>query len=128
MSVIEQPLADYDVEQVRRDFPILSTTVRGKRLAFLDTAASSQRPASVIEAIVHYETHLHANVHRGVYELSQKATDAFEAARERVRQRKHIKLLSRGSSRHFMVFRRVFFKLFRRRGKQFSLEEDKDRG
>ncbi|MCE2715629.1 MAG: cysteine desulfurase [Acidibacter sp.] len=85
MSVIEQPLADYDVEQVRRDFPILSTTVRGKRLAFLDTAASSQRPASVIEAIVHYETHLHANVHRGVYELSQKATDAFEAARERVR-------------------------------------------
>ena len=85
MSVIEPPLADYDVEQVRRDFPILSTTVRGKRLAFLDTAASSQRPASVIEAIVHYETHLHANVHRGVYELSQKATDAFEAARERVR-------------------------------------------
>jgi len=85
MSVIEQPLADYDVEQVRRDFPILSTTVRGKRLAFLDTAASSQRPACVIEAIVHYETHLHANVHRGVYELSQKATDAFEAARERVR-------------------------------------------
>jgi cysteine desulfurase/selenocysteine lyase len=85
MNLIEQPLAQYDVERVRQDFPILSTKVRGKRLAFLDTAASSQRPASVIEAIVHYERHLHANVHRGVYELSQKATDAFEAARERVR-------------------------------------------
>ena len=85
MNLIEQATAHYDVERVRQDFPILSTTVRGKRLAFLDTAASSQRPASVIEAIVHYERHLHANVHRGVYELSQKATDAFEAARERVR-------------------------------------------
>ena len=85
MNLIEQATAHYDVERVRQDFPILSTTVRGKRLAFLDTAASSQRPASVIEAIVHYERHLHAHVHRGVYELSQKATDAFEAARERVR-------------------------------------------
>ncbi|MGA0054823.1 MAG: aminotransferase class V-fold PLP-dependent enzyme [Steroidobacteraceae bacterium] len=86
MSAIDTSLKNYDVERVRQDFPILSTTVRGKRLAFLDTAASSQRPASVIDAIVHYERHLHANVHRGVYELSQKATDAFEAARERVRQ------------------------------------------
>lgn len=85
MNLIDRPLAHYDVERVRQDFPILATTVRGKRLAFLDTAASSQRPNSVIEAIVHYERHLHANVHRGVYELSQKATDAFEAARERVR-------------------------------------------
>lgn len=86
MSVIHTSLKDYDVERVRQDFPILATTVRGKRLAFLDTAASSQRPASVIDAIVHYERHLHANVHRGVYELSQKATDAFEASRERVRR------------------------------------------
>ncbi len=86
MSAIDTSLKNYDVERVRQDFPILSTTVRGKRLAFLDTAASSQRPASVIDAIVHYERHLHANVHRGVYELSQKATDAFEAARERGRQ------------------------------------------
>jgi cysteine desulfurase/selenocysteine lyase len=76
----------YDVARVRADFPILSTTVRGKRLAFLDTAASAQRPLAVIDAVDHYERSSHANVHRGVYELSQKATDAFEGARERVRR------------------------------------------
>jgi cysteine desulfurase/selenocysteine lyase len=74
----------YDVERVRRDFPILATDVRGKRLAFLDTAASAQRPQSVIDAVVQYERSSHANVHRGVYQLSQRATDAFEGARERV--------------------------------------------
>jgi len=77
--------AAYDVARVRADFPVLSTTVRGKRLAFLDTAASAQRPLVVIEAVDHYERTSHANVHRGVYQLSQKATDAFEGARERVR-------------------------------------------
>ncbi len=76
----------YDVARVRADFPILATTVRGKRLAFLDTAASAQRPLAVIEAVGRYERSNHANVHRGVYELSQKATDAFESARERVRR------------------------------------------
>jgi cysteine desulfurase/selenocysteine lyase len=76
----------YDVARIRADFPILSTTVRGKRLAFLDTAASAQRPLAVIEAVDLYERTSHANVHRGVYQLSQKATDAFEGARERVRR------------------------------------------
>lgn len=76
----------YDVARVRRDFPVLSTTVRGKRLAFLDTAASAQRPLAVIEAVDRYERTSHANVHRGVYQLSQKATDAFEGARDRVRR------------------------------------------
>ena len=78
--------ATYDVARIRSDFPILATTVRGKRLAFLDTAASAQRPLAVIEAVDHYERTSHANAHRGVYELSQKATDAFEGARERVRR------------------------------------------
>ncbi|MBM4217066.1 MAG: cysteine desulfurase [Gammaproteobacteria bacterium] len=76
----------YDIARVRADFPVLSETVRGKRLAFLDTAASAQRPLAVIEAVDHYERTSHANVHRGVYQLSQKATDAFEGARERVRR------------------------------------------
>ncbi len=78
--------APYDVESVRADFPVLSTTVRGKRLAFLDTAASAQRPETVIEAVSRYERTSHANVHRGVYQLSQKATDAFEGARARVQR------------------------------------------
>lgn len=76
----------YDVERIRADFPVLATTVRGKRLAFLDTAASSQRPGPVIEAVANYERTSHANVHRGVYQLSQKATDAFEGARVRVQR------------------------------------------
>lgn len=76
----------YDVARVRADFPILATDVRGKRLAFLDTAASAQRPLAVIEAVDRYERSSHANVHRGVYQLSQRATDAFEGARERVRR------------------------------------------
>jgi cysteine desulfurase/selenocysteine lyase len=65
---------------------VLSTTVRGKRLAFLDTAASSQQPEAVIEAVAEYHRSSHANVHRGVYQLSQKATDAFEGTREKVRR------------------------------------------
>ncbi len=59
--------------------------IHGKPLVFLDSAASSQRPRSVIDAVTWYEEHDHANVHRGVHTLSQRATDAFEGAREKVR-------------------------------------------
>jgi cysteine desulfurase/selenocysteine lyase len=76
----------YDAAAVRRDFPILATTVRGHPLVFLDSAASAQRPLAVLRAVENYETHSHANVHRGVYALSQAATAAFEGARERVRR------------------------------------------
>jgi cysteine desulfurase / selenocysteine lyase len=76
----------YDAERVRRDFPILATHVNGRPLVYLDSAASSQRPLPVLKAIEHYETHSHANVHRGVHALSQAATNAFEGARERVRR------------------------------------------
>jgi len=72
--------------QVAADFPILSRHVNGRRLAYLDSGASTQRPRAVIDAVDHYETHLHANVHRGVHSLSQLATDAYEGARERVRR------------------------------------------
>jgi cysteine desulfurase/selenocysteine lyase len=78
--------AGYDVERVRRDFPILSRTVHGKPLTYLDSAASSQRPLAVLRAVEDYETRSHANVHRGVHALSQEATAAFEGARERVRR------------------------------------------
>jgi cysteine desulfurase/selenocysteine lyase len=75
-----------DVEAIRRDFPVLARKVHGKPLCYLDNAASSQRPQSVIDAVsAYYESH-HANVHRGVHTLSQRATDAFEGARERVRR------------------------------------------
>ncbi len=80
------PVPAYDVERVRADFPILSTRVHGHPLVYLDSAASSQRPRPVLRAIEDYETHSHANVHRGVHALSQAATAAFEGARERVRR------------------------------------------
>jgi len=75
-----------DVESVRREFPILSRTVNGHPLVYLDSGASSQRPNAVIRAVDEYETHSHANIHRGVHALSQAATEAFEGARERVRR------------------------------------------
>ncbi|HVN44348.1 MAG TPA: cysteine desulfurase [Steroidobacteraceae bacterium] len=75
-----------DAEAVRRDFPILATTVHGHPLTYLDSAASSQRALVVLNAVEHYERHAHANVHRGVHALSQAATAAFEGARERVRR------------------------------------------
>jgi cysteine desulfurase/selenocysteine lyase len=75
----------YDADRVWRDFPILRREVHGKPLVFLDSAASSQRPATVVAAVERYETYSHANVHRGVHQLSQEATGLFEHARERVR-------------------------------------------
>jgi cysteine desulfurase / selenocysteine lyase len=75
----------FDVERVREDFPILSEEVYGKPLVYLDSGASAQKPRAVIDAISNvYETE-YANVHRGVHYMSQKATDAMEAARETVR-------------------------------------------
>ncbi len=76
-------LSDLLPASVRADFPILQRKMNGKPLVFLDTAASSQKPQSVIDAISHYYSHTHANVHRGLYQLSQEATDAHEAARLR---------------------------------------------
>ncbi|HEY0681825.1 MAG TPA: cysteine desulfurase [Steroidobacter sp.] len=75
-----------DVAAIRRDFPILHQSVNGKPLVYLDNAASSQRPKSVIEAVSRYYEHDHANVHRGVHTLSQRATDAYEGARETIRR------------------------------------------
>jgi len=72
-----------DISRVRADFPILARTVHGYPLAYLDSAATSQKPASVIHSEEEYYAKSNANVHRGVYELSVEATDAFEAAREK---------------------------------------------
>jgi cysteine desulfurase/selenocysteine lyase len=74
-----------DVTAIRRDFPILAQQVNGHPLAYLDNAASSQRPLQVLDAIHHYYTHDHANIHRGVHTLSHRATDLYEGARETVR-------------------------------------------
>ena len=75
-----------DVEEIRRDFPILHQQVNGKPLCYLDNAASSQRPRSVIDSISNYYETTHSNVHRGVHQLSQRATDLFEGARAKVQR------------------------------------------
>lgn len=74
-----------DVMSIRRDFPVLHQEINGKPLVYLDSAASAQRPRQVIDAISHYYQHDHANVHRGVHTLSQRATDAYEGARNKIR-------------------------------------------
>uniref|UniRef100_UPI002898EB6D aminotransferase class V-fold PLP-dependent enzyme n=1 Tax=Shinella sp. TaxID=1870904 RepID=UPI002898EB6D len=77
------PAKPYDVEAIRKDFPILSKTVYGKPLVYLDNGASAQKPQSVIDAISHAYSNEYANVHRGLHFLSNAATDAYEAAREK---------------------------------------------
>ena len=83
MTAPQQAVAGvFDAELVRLDFPILAQQVNGHPLVYLDNAATTQKPQTVIEAIVEYYRHDNANVHRGVHTLSDRATLAFEAARE----------------------------------------------
>jgi cysteine desulfurase/selenocysteine lyase len=79
------PLPPYDVEAIRRDFPILATTVYGKPLVYLDNGASAQKPQVVIDEMVDVMKHRYANVHRGLHYLANAATEAYEGAREIVR-------------------------------------------
>ena len=74
-----------DIANCRADFPALSQNVNGHPLVYLDSAASSQQPAIVIDTIAEYQRHDHANVHRGVHTLSHRATEAYEGARDRIR-------------------------------------------
>jgi cysteine desulfurase/selenocysteine lyase len=74
--------APLDVARVRRDFPILAQTIRGKKLVFLDSAASAQKPRQVIEAMAKAMETQYANVHRGLHWMSERTTDAYERARE----------------------------------------------
>ena len=73
-----------DWTALRDDFPILRETVNGHPLVYLDNAASSQKPHQVIDAVRRYYEHDNANVHRGIHELSNRATEAYEGARQRV--------------------------------------------
>jgi len=74
----------YDVEEIRRDFPILDRRIEGKRLVYLDNAATSQKPRRVIQALTEYYEEHNANIHRGVHRLATEATAAYEEARQKV--------------------------------------------
>ncbi|WP_179375376.1 aminotransferase class V-fold PLP-dependent enzyme [Winogradskyella wichelsiae] len=76
----------FDVQKIRKDFPILNRKVNGKPLIYFDNAATSQTPQQVIDVIVDYYTNYNANIHRGVHSLSQEATDAYEQARIKIQK------------------------------------------
>ncbi len=82
----ERTLADYDVEKIRADFPILAEKPYGKPLVYFDNAASAQKPRAVVDRLVYAYEHEYANVHRGLHYLANAATEAYEAARETVRR------------------------------------------
>jgi cysteine desulfurase/selenocysteine lyase len=94
------PAVPLDEARIRADFPILGRLINGRRLVYLDSAASSQRPYAVLQAVERYETALHSNVHRGVHSLSQWATEAYEGARETVRR-----FINAGSTREIVFVR-----------------------
>jgi cysteine desulfurase/selenocysteine lyase len=73
-----------DVARIKKDFPVLERVVHGKRLVYLDSASSSQKPLPVLETMERYYTTTHANVHRGVYQIAQEATELYEGARAKV--------------------------------------------
>jgi cysteine desulfurase / selenocysteine lyase len=81
-----KPSEAWDVERIRKDFPVLTQTVNGRPLIYLDNAASSQVPVMVIERGTHYLQQEHSNIHRGVHYLSMRATTAYEGAREKVKR------------------------------------------
>jgi len=82
--LLRQPV--FNVESLRGQFPILATRVHGQPLVYLDNAATTQKPDCVIDALAHYYRHQNANVHRGVHHLSEVATSAYEAVREKLRR------------------------------------------
>ena len=85
LQTMAESISDFDIAAIRRDFPVLNQEVNGHPLAYLDNAASSQKPVQVIEAVDAFYRHDNANIHRGVHKLSQRATDAYEGARSKVR-------------------------------------------
>jgi len=84
MAVTARP--KLDAERLRADFPYLEELQNGKPVAFLDSAASTQKPRQVLETMTEFYSHSYANVHRGVYRLAERATEGYEGAREKVAQ------------------------------------------
>src|SRR6185436_6019629 len=96
-STIEKGL---DVDLIRQQFPILKREVKGKRLVYFDNAATTQKPQSVIDALVNYYKGYNANIHRGIHSLAEEATAAFEHTRDLVQQFIH------AASREEIIFTR----------------------
>lgn len=106
-----------DIDKIREQFPILNQEINGRPLVYFDNAASSQKPLCVIEALQHYYTQEHANVHRGVHYLSQRATDKFEAVRRKAQafvnaEHEHEIIFTRGVTEAINLVATSFGKAF----------------
>jgi cysteine desulfurase/selenocysteine lyase len=122
------PSLPYDVAAVRADFPILHTLVHGRPLVYIDNAATTQKPQAVIDALVRYYTQENANVHRGVYQLSLRATERYEEARETVRAYLHARsaheiVFLRGATEAINLVANSFGQAFVRSGDEIVLTE-----
>lgn len=111
------PAVAFNVEKIREDFPILQTTLHGRPLVYLDNGATAQKPLAVINSMVDYYKGYNSNVHRGVHYLSQKATDAHEAAREGVRafinaEKSREVIFTRGTTESINIVAHSFGKAF----------------
>lgn len=82
--IMEDTETRLDVEAIKRDFPILSTKMSGKPLVYLDSAATSQKPIQVIDAITEYYKKYNANIHRGIYEIAEEATQKYEESKLKI--------------------------------------------
>ena len=115
-----------DIQAIRGQFPILTQEVNGHPLVYLDNAASSQKPTSVIEALEVYYSRDHANVHRGVHTLSQRATDQFEAVREQAKkfinaEHTHEVIFTRGTTESINLVASSLGKLFIEEGDEILI-------
>ena len=119
---------DFPLDSIRQDFPILFQTVFGKPLVYFDNGATTQKPRQVIDAVSTYYATINSNVHRGVHHLSQLATDAHEAARERVRQfinatHAHEIIFTRGTTESINLIAHTFCKKYVREGDEILLTQ-----
>jgi cysteine desulfurase/selenocysteine lyase len=117
-----------DFDAIRKDFPVLDQQINGQPLVYFDNAASSQMPRQVADRIDHYHRHEHGNVHRGIHTLSQQATDAFEMARQKVRdfinaRHKHEIVYTTGTTDSINLVANCFGRRFFKEGSEIILTE-----
>ena len=118
----------FDVNRIRKDFPILEEKIYGKSLVYLDNGATTQRPLRVVEKMTEYYLRYNSNVHRGVHYLSNKCTDANEQARETVREFIHAEstdevIFTRGTTESINLVAYTFGDAFIREGDEIIVTE-----
>lgn len=128
MMSTSEAKTELNIEQIRADFPILQTSVNGKPLVYLDNGASSQKPVQVIDAMRDYYLNEHANIHRGVHTLSQRATQKYEDARQKVAtwlnaKHNHEIIFTRGTTESINLVAHSFGKRFIQAGDEIILSK-----